>query len=144
VIVYSGSGASAAAAVRWRQQLNENAKMPGHSAAVPELQHNEICSWQHGGAAQSRLSVVMLRDGDDSPQERARLDLTSEIVTRAGGRVHEISAEGENRLARIARLVQIGDWLSFYLALLEGVDPTDISVLVEIKRRLADSRTAGS
>lgn len=139
--VYSGPGAPAAAATRWRQQLNENAKLFAHSAAVPEHNHNEIVGWQAGGPTTGEVAVLVLRDRGDSAAASRRLELAAEYAARQGAAVHEITATGEGRLARLASLVQFGDYLSVYLALLRGVDPTDIRSIDEFKRRLAERPT---
>ena len=138
VFLYSATGPVEAVALRWRQQLNENAKLPAHSAAVPELNHNEIVGWQVAGALQRGISVVVLRDREDSAEATLRLDLTAEYAARQGAAVHELHSAGESRLARLASLVQFGDYFSLYLALLGGVDPVDISSIDEFKRRLAE------
>lgn len=140
VMVYSAGGPMAAVAVRWRQQLNENAKVHAHSAAVPELNHNEIVGWQRPKPAHDAISVVVLRDREDPAQHTRRLDLTAEYAARQGAAVHEVHSIGDSRLARMASLVQWGDYLSFYLALLGGADPTDIASIDEFKRRLAEKR----
>jgi len=140
--VYSATGPTAAVAVRWRHQLNENAKLLGHSATVPELNHNEIVGWQHAGAMHRGISVIVLRDPEDPAEATTRLGLTAEYAARQGAAVHEIHAVGESRIARLTSLVQFGDHLSLYLALLGGVDPTDITSIDEFKRRLAERSTA--
>ena len=140
--VYSASGPTAAVAVRWRHQFNENAKLLGHSAAVPEHNHNEIVGWQNAGAMHREISVIVLRDREDSAEAATRLSLTAEYAARQGAAVHEIHAVGESRIARLTSLVQFGDHLSLYLALLGGVDPTDITSIDEFKRRLAEQSRA--
>ncbi|MEQ1833569.1 MAG: bifunctional phosphoglucose/phosphomannose isomerase [Candidatus Eisenbacteria bacterium] len=142
LFVYSGPGPLAAVATRWRQQLNENAKVLAHSAVVPEHNHNEIVGWQVRGPATERIAVLVLRDGEDSAEATARLDLTAEYAARQGAAVHEIRSQGESRLARLASLVQFGDHLSLYLALLGGADPTDIASIDDFKRRLAARASA--
>lgn len=142
LFVYSGPGALAAVGTRWRQQLNENAKVLAHSAVVPEHNHNEIVGWQVKGPATGSIAVLVLRDGEDSAEVTARLDLTAEYAARQGATVHEIRSQGESRLARLASLVQFGDQLSLYLALLGGADPTDIASIEEFKRRLAARASA--
>ena len=139
VFVYAGSERVGPVATRVRQQLNENAKMLGHSATVPELNHNEIVGWERPVGDRGPVAVVLLRDVEDAPATRARLSLTGEYVARQGAAVHEVSSTGEGRLARMASLVQFGDYLSLYLALADGVDPTPIASIDEFKRRLADS-----
>lgn len=144
VFVYAGSERVGAVASRVRQQLNENAKMLGHSATVPELNHNEIVGWERQEAQRGPVAVLLLRDAEDAPATRTRLSLTGEYVARQGAAVHEVTSTGDGRLARLASLVQFGDYLSLYLALVNGVNPTPIASIDEFKRRLADSaRAAG-
>jgi glucose/mannose-6-phosphate isomerase len=140
--LYSGPGPVAAVALRWRQQLNENAKVLAHSAVVPEHNHNEIVGWQVESPTTHAIAVLVLRDGEDSAEATARLDLAAEYAARQGAAVYEIRSQGESLLARLASLVQFGDSLSLYLALLGGVDPTDIASIDEFKRRLAERASA--
>lgn len=140
VLVYSGPGMMAAMGVRWRQQLNENAKVLAHSAAVPELDHNEIVGWQGAEPGRGGLAIVVLRDREDSAETRLRLDVTLDYAARQGAAVHTVESEGESRIARLASLAQTADFVSLHLALLGRVDPTDITSIDLLKRRLAESR----
>ena len=137
VYLYAGSGPLEAVALRWRQQLHENAKLLAHSAVVPELDHNEIVGWERPGALHRGIAVVVLHDPEDAPEIRTRLTLTGEYARRQGAAVHEWEAPPGPRLARLASLVQFGDYLSLYLALLAGADPTPIASIDAFKRRLA-------
>ena len=137
VIVYAGSATLGAVATRWRQQLNENAKLLAHSALVPELNHNEIVGWERPSALHRQASVLILRDAEDAPEIARRLALTAEFARRQGAEVHEVSSGDGGRLTRMACLVQWGDYLSLYLALLRSADPTPIKSIDEFKRRLA-------
>ena len=143
VFVYAGAERVGPVATRWRQQLNENAKMPAHSALVPELNHNEIVGWERSGGTPRSVAVVLLRDAEDSAATRTRLTLTGEYAARQGAVVYEVTSTGEGRLARLASLVQFGDYLSLYLAFLAGVDPTPVASIDEFKRRLAESAARG-
>lgn len=142
LFLYTAAGPLAAVAVRWRQQLNENAKVLAHSAVVPEQNHNEIVGWQVASKVTRAVAVLVLRDGGDSAEATARLDLAAEYAARQGAAVHEIRSHGESLLARLASLVQFGDSLSLYLALLGGADPSDIASIDEFKRRLAERASA--
>lgn len=135
--LYAGRGPLEAVALRWRQQLHENAKLLAHSAVVPELDHNEIVGWERPGALHRGIAVVVLHDPEDAPEIRTRLTLTGEYARRQGAAVHEWEAPAGPRLARLASAVQFGDYLSLYLALLAGADPTPIPSIDEFKRRLA-------
>jgi glucose/mannose-6-phosphate isomerase len=137
-VIYSAAERVGAVATRWRQQLHENAKLPGHSAAVPELNHNEIVGWERPGEPHRALSVVVLRDREDAAESARRLSLTADYVRAQGAPAHECESEGESRQARMASLVQLGDWVSFYLAMLAEVDPTPIASIDAFKRRLSE------
>jgi glucose/mannose-6-phosphate isomerase len=137
LFIYAGGQRLGAAATRVRNQLNENAKLLGHSALAPELNHNEIVGWERAEPASAGAAVLVLRDREDAPEVARRLALTAEFVAARGAAVHEWPSAGESRLARLASLVQFADYLSFYLALLNGVDPTPIASIDEFKRRLS-------
>ena len=140
LLVYSGPGMMAAMGVRWRQQLNENAKVLAHSAAVPELDHNEIVGWQGAEPGQGALAIVVLRDREDSAETRLRLDVTLDYAVQQGASVHTVESDGESRIARLASLAQTADFVSLHLALLGRVDATDITSIDLLKRRLRESR----
>jgi glucose/mannose-6-phosphate isomerase len=73
VFVYCGSERLGPVATRVRNQINENAKLLGHSALVPELNHNEIVGWEKPGAWDDRAAVWILRDSEDAPEIATRL-----------------------------------------------------------------------
>ena len=141
VVVYTSTGLAAPAATRLRQQLNENAKMLGRSAQVPELNHNEIVGWERPDSIQESTAVLILQDPDDREEIRRRLALTAEYVKDQGAHVHQVPAGGGSRLSRMAHLVMWGDYLSFYLSQLRGVDPTPVASIDEFKRRMAAATT---
>jgi len=140
VLMYAGTERMAPVATRMRNQLNENAKLLGHSAVAPELNHNEIVGWERLGSLRERLVLLILSDREDAPEIGIRLRLTAEYAARQGVPVHTVHEEEGGRLARMASMVQLGDYVSFYLALLNGIDPTPIPSIDEFKRRLAEWR----
>jgi glucose/mannose-6-phosphate isomerase len=115
--------------------------MLGRSAIVPELNHNEIVGWERPDAVHRGTSVLILQDPDDREEIRRRLTLTAEYVRGQGAQVHLVPTGGGSRLARLAHHVMWGDYLSFYLAQLRGVDPTPVASLDEFKRRMAAAAT---
>lgn len=140
VFVYCGSERLGPVATRVRNQINENAKLLAHSALVPELNHNEIVGWEKPGIASGRAAAWILRDAEDSPEVAARIALTAEHLRRQGVPVVESNETEGGRLARVASLVHLGDYVSLYLALLNGVDPTPIASITEFKRLLSEGR----
>jgi glucose/mannose-6-phosphate isomerase len=132
----------AALATRVRNQINENAKLLAHSATVPELDHNEVVGWERPGAFARDGAVLMWRDREDSAAVALRLDLTAQYLRDQGAEIVELTEEDGSRLAREVSRVVFGDFLSFYLALVTGADPTPIASIDWLKTRLAESNPA--
>jgi glucose/mannose-6-phosphate isomerase len=137
-IVYGGGLVGEVAAMRWKGQFNENAKVPAFANRIPELTHNEICGWgQHGDVTRQIFSMVLLRHDHEHAQTQRRFDLVEEICEEVVADVHTVSAEGDTRLAQLFDLVIQGDYASLELAVQSGVDPGPVPILDEIKSRLA-------
>ncbi len=136
VLVY-GAGLTAPAARRWKTQINENAKAPAAYAELPELDHNEVVGWTAAPELSRRLHVVQLEDEHMSPRLQRRFHLTlAEVEAHAGG-VERIVTHGASPLARLLSVLYLGDWVSYYLAGLYGVDPTPVEAIQRLKRLLA-------
>jgi glucose/mannose-6-phosphate isomerase len=132
--VYGGP-LTATAAYRWKTDFEENAKILAVAGALPEMNHNEIEAWR--GPDARRRHVVLLRDEGEPPEIARRFELVREMAAPAAGGVSEMWARGGGRLARILSLAYASLWVSFYLAMLHGVDPWPVPMLEEVKRRLA-------
>ena len=134
--VVMGTGLTAAAAYRWKCQLNENAKLPAFAAELPELDHNEIVGWA-AASEFGRFAAVFLEDPGADERNRARVELTAELVGTGAQAVAHVHPRGEGRLERLMSLVLLGDLVSLYLAVLRGVDPVEIDALQHVKAALA-------
>ncbi|MBI2704225.1 MAG: bifunctional phosphoglucose/phosphomannose isomerase [Actinobacteria bacterium] len=139
-LMYSGGGIGSTVAMRWKCQVNENAKAPAFFNTYPELCHNEICGWgQHGDVTRQVLQVINLRHEFEHPQVGRRVQYVDEILHEVVGGVHEVFAGGEGPMAQLLDLVLFGDFFSLHLAYEAGVDPGPIPVLDDLKHRLADA-----
>jgi glucose/mannose-6-phosphate isomerase len=139
VPVIHGAGPTAAIARRWHTQINENPKAPAFWSELPEANHNEICGWERGGRV-APLAAVFLCDPDQHPRIQRRIELMGDEVERAGAPAIMAYSRGDSRLERMLSLVLLGDLVSVYLAVLEGVDPTPVEPIVRFKAALADHR----
>jgi glucose/mannose-6-phosphate isomerase len=137
-LIYGGGGLGAVAAQRWKNQFNENAKVPAFWHTIPELCHNEIVGWgQHGDLTRQAFTLVFLRHDLEHPQVMQRFALVGERMEEVVVSIEQVSAEGEGELAQLLDLILLGDVASTHLALREGVDPGPVPVLDEIKAVLA-------
>jgi glucose/mannose-6-phosphate isomerase len=124
-------------ALRMKTQFNENSKTPAKTEVFPELNHNMIAGWTERRDMTGKFSVILLRDQQEPTEIRERIEATKSLVLdESAARVLEIWARGRSRLARMLSTLYVGDFASFYLAILYGVDPTPIWVINELKKRL--------
>jgi glucose/mannose-6-phosphate isomerase len=129
-----------AIAKRWQTQLNENAKMLAWHGTFPEMNHNEMQAWA-GDDKSKRFTAVLLRDNyllEGKLQKRVSLTKKM-ILEKHANKVIEVVAEGggdKDYLARMLYSMYIGDFVSIYLAILRGLNPTPVSAIEEFKREL--------
>lgn len=136
-VVYGSARTNEAVAQRWKTQLNENSKAYAAYGTVPEMNHNEIVGWDAQPELSAKAVAIFLRDREDHPSVSRRMEINQSILRDKGLTVHECWSRGESRLARLFSLIYLGDYTSYYLALLYGIDPTPVEIIEELKRELA-------
>ena len=125
-----------AIAMRWKGQMNENGKSLAYYSVYPEMNHNEIEGWKHPPALTQACHVIQLRDPAAPFQTQRRMDITAELIQPYTDDITQVHSEGTSLLARLLSLVAIGDWTSYYLAILYQQNPTPVRRIEELKRRL--------
>ncbi|MBM2810788.1 MAG: pgi-pmi [Chloroflexi bacterium] len=135
-LIYGG-GLMAEVARRWKSQLNENAKNWAFYEQLPELNHNAVEGYQFPADTSGRISLVMLSSNLNHPRINLREQITQEVVGRWGIPSERVEASGTTPLAHIMSATYFGDFVSYYLALVNDVDPTEIETLNFLKARLA-------
>lgn len=128
----------APAALRFKNQLSENAKMLGSSETLPEANHNFIVGLEAAARMADVISLVTLESDMYAPRTQRRFQVTAQQFREAGIPVHVIPVEGETILAQLLAATAWGDFVSIYLALLQGIDPTPVPHIEALKAALAD------
>ena len=136
-IIYSPAEHLDTINVRWRGQISENAKQLAYGHVLPEMNHNELVGWKVGTDVMKRMHVVFLRDAGTHPRVALREDITKRIVAEYASSVTEIWSDGRFLLARLFSLIYLGDWVSYYLAILNNQDPTPVKAIDFLKNELA-------
>jgi glucose/mannose-6-phosphate isomerase len=142
-VFYAWSHYFEAVALRWRGQLAENSKQLSGHHLFPEMNHNEIVGWGAPENLMKKSVAVLLRDEQDPKPIQKRMQVTKELIADSPAEVVEVWAEGASLLARLFSLVCLGDFVSFYLAMLNGVDPTPVCRIEQLKKRLAGGTKGG-
>ena len=125
-----------AVAIRWRQQINENAKMVCWHHLIPEMNHNELTGWRD---QRPDVAVIWLRNHDDHARNAIRIDISKDIVEHYAQMSIEVYSKGKSDLEKALWLVHLGDWMSLYLAELHKVDPMEGKVVEFLKGELANA-----
>ncbi len=132
-VIYS-LGTCEGAAVRFRQQINENSKMLCWHHVFPEMNHNELVGWT---TKNDNLVVVTFHTSFDYARTKKRYDVCKPIFAKYSNAVIDITAKGESKLEQFLYLINIGDWISCYVAELRGIDPVEVNVIDHLKGELA-------
>ena len=137
-IIYGGGGIGATASLRWKTQINENAKSPAFYGGVPEMCHNEIVGWgQHGDVTRQVFSMINVRHEGEHPVTMQAFDVLRDLLGEVVADIHEIEAQGEGPVAQLLDLMYYGDFVSLYMARQVGLDPGPVPVIDDLKARLA-------
>ena len=137
-IIYGSEELTWVAALRFRGQLAENAKMLSFHNHFPEQNHNEIEGWTVNKDIMNRFSIIWLKDEDDHSGTQARMQISSALLESSAGSQFEISQTGKNRVERLLKLIHFTDWISYYAALLNNVDPTPVNRIQELKLKISE------
>jgi glucose/mannose-6-phosphate isomerase len=140
IAVIYGAGILSEVAHRWKTQINENGKAWAFYETFPELNHNAVVGYQFPQELASRIYVVMLRCPSLHPRILIRYQVTSELLEQSGISHQTIDSRGKSELSQMMGLVYLGDWVSYYLAILYEIDPTPIKAIDYLKKRLSQAK----
>lgn len=121
-------------ALRFRQQVNENSKYLACHHVIPEMNHNELVGWKD---VMNNVAVIIFRNKDDYSRNVTRIDINKDIFSKLTNTVIEIYSKGQNLVEKSIYFVHLGDWVSWYLAELRGVDALEVNVIDYLKKELA-------
>lgn len=132
-VIYSDSEFTSAAGYRLKCQFNENSKLHAFHNVIPEMNHNEIIGWESFSDKQFNAKTLMLLDEDYHPQIKKRFEICAGLINTE--KIF-LKSDEENFKLRLMDLIFLGDWISYFLALLRGFDPTEIDNINYLKNKL--------
>ena len=135
-VIY-GAGILSEVARRWKGQFNENSKAWACFEQLPEVNHNAVVGYENAPDLAAQLFVILLSSATYHPRVAARLRITAEILQQRGVAHQVVEARGRGPLAQMVSSIMIGDYTSYYLAVLYGVDPTPVRSIDFLKGELA-------
>lgn len=122
----------------WKITFNETAKIPAFSNTFPELNHNEMTSYDHHRST-SKLSkqyqFIFLRDQADHPRIQQRMDITKKLYEDRGFAVHDIQLQGSSQEKVFSSLL-LGSWTALLLAEHYRNEPEQVPMVEDLKKFL--------
>lgn len=134
VVIYGGPKLFPAA-YKWKIDCNENAKQIAWCDALPEFNHNEFIGWS-GHATDKPYAVVDLRSKLEHVRVQKRFEVTERLLSGLRPAPHVVQAQGDTIIEQLLWTVAYGDFVTLYLALLNGVDPAPVELVEKFKKIL--------
>jgi glucose/mannose-6-phosphate isomerase len=125
-----------AMALRFQQQLNENSKHMAHVNTFPEMNHNELVGWRFPENLMPLLQVLYLYSDHDHERVEKRMEICRDIFEKRSNPIIDVIGEGASLLEQYYYLIHLTDWISYYLAKENGVEPDPIESILYLKGEL--------
>jgi glucose/mannose-6-phosphate isomerase len=123
ILIYGG-GIFSGMARRWKTQLNENAKAWAFFETIPELLHNSIEAFTASPGIAERTKALLLQSDTGADQLRDRYRVVTQLLQQSGVSYRALESGVGRPLQQLLSMLLLGDYVSYYLALLNGVDPS--------------------
>ncbi len=136
-IIYGSSATTSVAALRLKGQFCENADMLAYHNELPEMNHNEIVGWENNADLFKHMSVLWLTDSDDNDRVKLRQEITKRIINVKNKNQYNISVKGPSERIRLFHMIHFGDWVSYWCAILHGIDPSPVEPIMQLKANLS-------
>lgn len=140
IVVIYGAGILTDVARRWKTQINENSKQWAFFETLPELNHNAVLGYRYPAGTSDRVYVLFLRCQSLHPRTLVRYNVTGELLEKSGIPYQYLDSQGGNDLKHVMTLLLLGDWVSYYLAILNSIDPSPVPEIDLLKKRLAEGK----
>lgn len=135
-VIYAGSKLYPVA-YKWKINFNENAKNVAWCNVLPEFNHNEFLGWT-SRPVDKPYAIVDLRSSLEHKRIQKRFEVTERLLSGKRPHAHVVEVQGETLLQQLLWAIALGDFVSLYLALLNGLNPTPVDLIEKFKKSLND------
>lgn len=133
-VIYGGPKL-APAAYKWKISFNENAKQVAWTNQYPEFNHNEFMGWTKQ-PVQKPYAVIDLRSNLEHPRVQKRFEVSERLLSGMRPVPIVVQAEGETLLEQLLWTIALGDFVTIYAALLNGLNPAPVDLIEKFKKTL--------
>lgn len=137
--VVLGSGTLAEVARRWKQDFNENAKSASYFEVIPEMNHNSLVGTEFPKDLGKYIFVIILQSNFDYPRNKLRASITAQILTRRRVLYETVMLQpAGNIYAEMFQMILLGDFVTYYLGILNNTNPSPVEIVNFLKDKLAE------
>ncbi len=136
-VIYAGSRFRSIA-YKWKIAFNETAKNVAFCNELPEFNHNEFLGWT-SHPDEKPYAVLALQSSFDHPRVTKRFTISDRLLSGMRPKAVDIHLEGETMIEQMIWGVVLADYTSIYLAILNGVEPSAVTLIEKFKTELANS-----
>lgn len=140
-VVYAGPSLFPVA-YKWKISFNENAKNVAWCNQYPEFNHNEFIGWS-SHPTEKPYGVIELRSSLDHPRVQKRFIVSERLLSGKRPAPLVVESQGSSLIEHVLWTSALGDFVSLYLALLNGLNPTPVDLIEKLKHDLADNPSIG-
>ncbi len=133
-VIYGGP-TLALPTMKWKIDLNENAKSAAFYYLLPEFSHNEFQGWLN--APKEALAVIELQSNLDVPHINKRFEVSNRLLSGKMPKPTIVEVQGETKLEQMIWSVMLGGFVSAYVAFLHNTDPSPVDLVERLKKELA-------
>ncbi|MDC1068465.1 bifunctional phosphoglucose/phosphomannose isomerase [Candidatus Kapabacteria bacterium] len=123
--------------LRFRGQFQENSKVQAFGSILPEMNHNEINALENKEMSKI-FHFILIKDDEENDRNLLRFKFLEETLEKYGYSYSVIKPSSDNLLTNYFELIQYADWTSFWLALLNGKDPSEIKTIMNLKEFMSN------
>lgn len=122
-------------AYKWKISFNENAKNIAWCGTYPEFNHNEFMGWT-SHPIDKPYKVVDLRSSLDHPRIQKRFTISDRLLSGQRPVAHVVELQGQTVLEQMLWGTAFGDFVTLYVALLNGLNPTPVGMIEKFKQEM--------
>tara|TARA_B100000029_G_scaffold504337_1_gene583009 strand:- start:150 stop:1160 length:1011 start_codon:yes stop_codon:yes gene_type:complete len=130
-LIYYPDGLKAAA-IRFKNSLQENVKIHASIEDVIEASHNSISTWEN----KNKFKPILIQGKDDLPKTKERWSIIKEYFKTRDIDYEEVFSVDGNIISKLVCLIYLLDYTSIYLAILSKTDPSPVTAIDFVKSRL--------
>jgi glucose/mannose-6-phosphate isomerase len=122
-------------AYKWKINFNENAKNVAWWNELPEFDHNELTGWT-SHPVDKPYGIIELRSNLEHPRVQKRFDVGARLLSGQRPAPHVVEVQGQTVLEQLVWGMAFGDFVTVYLALINGLNPAPVDLVEKFKRAL--------